>query len=67
MHIIAHDPYVSELKMTGEGVEPVSFSELLERSDYLSLHPALNASTHHIMSDDQFAAMKKGWGLRIKE
>ncbi|MFT5194290.1 MAG: D-3-phosphoglycerate dehydrogenase [Cellvibrionaceae bacterium] len=60
MHIIAHDPYVSELKMTGEGVEPVSFSELLERSDYLSVHPALNDSTRHIMSDAQFAAMKKG-------
>ena len=42
LHILAHDPYVSELKMTGEGVEPVSFPELLERSDYLSMHPPHN-------------------------
>jgi len=41
-HIIAHDPYVTELKMTGEGVEPVSFGELLGRAYYLSIHPPHN-------------------------
>jgi len=56
--LIAYDPYVSELKMTGEGVEPVSFGELLERSDYLSMHPPLNSETRHMMSTAQFKAMK---------
>jgi D-3-phosphoglycerate dehydrogenase len=59
MHVVAHDPYVSELKMTGEGVEPVSFGELLERSDYLSMHPPLNRETRHMLSGPQFAAMKE--------
>ena len=59
LQVIAHDPYVSELKMTGEGVEPVSFGELLERSDYLSMHPPLNRETRHMLSGPQFAAMKK--------
>ena len=59
MHVIAHDPYVSELKMTGEGVEPVSFGELLERSDYLSMHAPLNAETRHMLSGREFAAMKE--------
>lgn len=59
MRVIAHDPYVSELKMTGEGVEPVSFDELLERSDYLSMHAPLNAETRHMLSGREFAAMKK--------
>ena len=36
LNIIAHDPYITEIKMTRDGVEPVSFNELLERSDYLS-------------------------------
>jgi D-3-phosphoglycerate dehydrogenase len=58
-HIIAHDPYVTELKMTGEGVEPVSFGELLERSDYLSIHPPLNQETYRMMGEAQFRAMKK--------
>lgn len=57
-HLIAHDPYVSELKMTAEGVEPVSFGELLERSDYISMHPPLNAETRHLMGADQFKRMK---------
>lgn len=57
-HIIAYDPYVTELKMTGEGVEPVSFGELLERADYLSIHPPHNAETHHLLSTREFKAMK---------
>ena len=27
LNVIAHDPYVSELEITGAGVEPVSFSQ----------------------------------------
>lgn len=58
LHVIAFDPYVTELKMTGEGVEPVSFGELLDRSDYLSVHPGLNDGTRAMMSTAQFARMK---------
>lgn len=58
LHVIAYDPYVTELKMTGEGVEPVSFGELLARSDYLSVHPGLNEGTRHMLSGAQFARMK---------
>jgi len=56
--IIAHDPYVTELKITSEGAEPASFRELLRRSDYLSVHTPLNAETRHMMSTDEFRAMK---------
>lgn len=58
LNVIAHDPYVSELKMVAEDVEPVSMEELLARSDFLSLHPALNQETRGILSDAQFSAMK---------
>ena len=44
--------------MTNDGVEPVTFSELLARSDYLSLHCLLNDETHHIMSAKAFSQMK---------
>jgi len=57
-HIMAYDPYVTELKMSGEGVEPVSFGELLERSDYISIHTPLNAETRHMLSTKEFKAMK---------
>jgi D-3-phosphoglycerate dehydrogenase len=59
MHVIACDPYVSELEITGAGVEPVSFSELLERSDYLSIHSPHNQETEHAFSHDAFAQMKE--------
>jgi len=57
LHIIAHDPYVSELTISAEGAEPVSFGELLERSDYLSVHAPLNEETHHILDADAFRQM----------
>ncbi|MBD3648600.1 MAG: C-terminal binding protein [Pseudomonadales bacterium] len=58
MHVIAHDPYVTELKITGEGVEPVSMGELLDRADYVSVHPGLNEGTRAMLSTDQFKQMK---------
>ena len=60
LRVIAYDPYVSELEMTGANVEPVtSLFELLERSDFVSMHAPLNAETTHMLSDPHFAAMKK--------
>jgi len=58
MRVIACDPYVSELEITGAGVEPVSFSELLERSDYISVHSPHNEETEHAFSAPAFAQMK---------
>lgn len=58
LHVIACDPYVTELKMTAEGVEPVSLSELYERSDYLSVHPGLNDETRGMLNRDAFKQMK---------
>ena len=47
MRVIAYDPYVSELEITAAGVEPVGFGELLERSDFLSVHAPHNEETEH--------------------
>ena len=58
MHVIAHDPYVSELTISEAGVEPVGWQELLERSDYLSIHAPLNEETRHLLGADAFAQMK---------
>ena len=60
MRVIAFDPYVSELEITAAGVEPVGFGELLERSDYLSLHAPHNVETEHAFNAAAFARMKRG-------
>jgi len=59
LRVIAYDPYVSELEITGAGVEPVGFHELLERSDYLSVHAPLNEETRRAIGADAFARMKR--------
>ena len=59
MRVIAYDPYVSELEISGAGVEPVGFSELLERSDYLSIHAPHNAETEHAIDAAALARMKR--------
>lgn len=60
MRVIAHDPYVSELTITEAGVEPVGLNELLERSDYLSIHAPDNPETHHAFDAAAFERMKPG-------
>jgi D-3-phosphoglycerate dehydrogenase len=59
LHLIAWDPYVSELELTAEHVEPVGKAELLERSDFVSNHAPLNETTHHLLGEREFAAMKR--------
>ena len=58
MHVIAYDPYVSELTISDDGVEPVSRDELLARSDFISVHAPHNEETHHAFSADAFGKMK---------
>ena len=58
MHVIANDPYVSELTISDDGVEPVSRDELLARSDVISVHAPHNEETHHAFSADAFDKMK---------
>ena len=63
LRVIAHDPYVSELDVIAAGVEPVSFGELLERSDYLSVHAPHNAETEHAINAAALRRMKPTAGL----
>lgn len=60
LHVVAYDPYVSELTIGEHGVEPVSWGELLARSDYISVHSPHNEETHHSLNAAAFAQMKDG-------
>ncbi|MGF1596925.1 MAG: C-terminal binding protein [Acidimicrobiales bacterium] len=60
IRVIAHDPYVSSLRMVAEDVEPIlTLDELLERSDIVSVHSALNAETRHLIGAEQLDRMKE--------
>ena len=47
--------------MTEEyGATYVSFNELLRMSDVISVHTPLSPQTRHLISDNEFAKMRKG-------
>ncbi|MCY3883324.1 MAG: C-terminal binding protein [Gammaproteobacteria bacterium] len=60
LNVIAYDPYVSELTMGEHGVQPVAWGELLERSDYISVHSPHNEETEHMLDAEAFSQMKDG-------
>jgi D-3-phosphoglycerate dehydrogenase len=58
LRLLAHDPYIEELVMTHHGVEPVSLTELLQRSDIVSMHAPSTPDAHHLLSEEHFRLMK---------
>ncbi|KIN17005.1 C-terminal binding protein [Vreelandella titanicae] len=58
LRMIAHDPYADDAVATEAGVELVDFDQLIAESDILSVHVPLTDETKHMVSDEQFAAMK---------
>jgi D-3-phosphoglycerate dehydrogenase len=57
--MLAYDPYIEELVMSDYGVQPVSYNELLERSDIVSMHAPGTKDAHHLMKEQHFRKMKK--------
>ena len=56
--VIACDPYVDDAHFKALGVERVSLEALAQRSDYVSVHPLLNAETRHLIDEAFFRRMK---------
>ena len=59
MKVIAYDPFMPDELVKKLGVERVDLLELAARADYISVHTPLTKDTHHILSTEFFAAMKK--------
>ena len=55
--VIAHDPYLSDEEVRAADAEPVSFDEVVERSDVLSLHAPLTSETEALFDADVFDRM----------
>ncbi len=63
MTIIAYDPFLSSEEIRLRNAEPASFDELLEQSDYISLHLPLTEVTRGLIGEPQFQMMKTGMRL----
>jgi D-3-phosphoglycerate dehydrogenase len=59
MTVLAYDPYISE-DSVDERVQLVGLRELLERSDFISIHVPLTRETQGMIDTDTIAQMKKG-------
>lgn len=59
MRILAYSPHL-DFTNAPSSVTPVSLSELLARSDVVSVNCSLNANTRDMFTKKEFLAMKKG-------
>ncbi|MCA9577983.1 MAG: phosphoglycerate dehydrogenase [Polyangiales bacterium] len=60
MKVIGMDPVMTKEKAASLGVELVGFDELLERSDFITLHVPLTPETKDLFNAAAFAKMKTG-------
>jgi D-3-phosphoglycerate dehydrogenase len=58
--VLAYDPYTDPESIAAVGAEPVSLSELLARSDVVSIHALLRDATRGLLGAAELAQMKDG-------
>ena len=58
VNVIAYDPYITAARAQQLGVQSVSLDELLERSDFITIHMPKTPETTGMISRDQIAKMK---------
>ena len=58
MDIIAYDPMTGESPFSGPMVQRTDLDDLLARSDFVTLHPALTPETHHLIGERELRLMK---------
>lgn len=60
MRVIAYDPYLTIERALDLGVELVDLKEIINRSDYITVHTPITDETKHLIGDEEFAQMKQG-------
>lgn len=58
MRVVSYDPFVKQEQMEKYGVESVSFDELIEISDVVSVHARLTPETKNMFNKEVFKKMK---------
>ena len=58
LRVLAFDPFVPPETMAEHGVESCTLEQLMAESDFVSAHAPHNASTHHLLGEAQFRAMR---------
>ncbi|MFH1605178.1 MAG: NAD(P)-dependent oxidoreductase, partial [Pseudomonadota bacterium] len=59
LRLMAYDPYIEEMMMHERGVLPATLSEVLQQSDFVSMHAPATPEAHGMLKEKHFAQMKK--------
>ena len=57
-NVIAYDPYITSARAQQLGVQPVTLEELLEQSDFITIHMPKTPETTGMIGEAQFKLMK---------
>lgn len=60
LEVLAFDPYLSPEFIKTQGAHPVGLDELLQRSDFISIHVPLTPETRHMFNNETFQKVKPG-------
>lgn len=60
MDIVAYDPYVREADVRDLGLKLLPLEDLLQYSDYITIHVPLTPETKHMLGKREFELMKPG-------
>jgi D-3-phosphoglycerate dehydrogenase len=60
MKVVAYDPFLTDERAVGMGVEKADLDTLLERADFITLHTPLTEQTRNILSRENLAKTRKG-------
>jgi len=60
MRVIAYDPYMPDERFEKCGVKRVTLDELLEQSDFITIHIPKTEETKKMIGEKEFKKMKKG-------
>jgi len=58
LRLMAYDPFLDELTIAGEGVQPASLSEVLSQSDFISMHLPATPEAVGFLKEKHFRQMK---------
>lgn len=59
LRLMAYDPYIEEMIMHEHGVLPATLPELLQQSDFVSMHAPATPEARGMLKEKHFAQMKK--------
>lgn len=59
LRMIAYDPFIEEMLISDHGVLPGTLSEVLQQSDFVSMHAPARPEVHHMLTEKHFRQMKK--------